>query len=792
MERCGFFDAHLVGNEYDRVYLAEQFASYFASFIGNGIFGNKLNELQVLSMETPAMQIRIQEGQGWINGYWYENMSELHLPIEVADGVLSRIDSVVLRLGIAERNMWIAVKKGTPSYEPIAPEVTRNDDYFELQLATVWIGAGYTNIKQSDITDTRLVTDVCGLVTGVVHQLDTTTIGNQLQAFMDEYMDKTNAAYTGYINKLDADYAEYTNKLDNDYKNYTDSIGNLKNQAAQDKNAYLKDLQALYALCDAAYREFLTYLANLKSDGDDSLESLKSWIESLKLSSSAEINRLIEELRGLISEDIVPQIVLRLTDLETASKYLVEEMPKKAPRPVDSDLAEGLLYYNQDGTTKLVEDRSQLKRFKYSIIIDNGVDGNPAAIEYADDCSGFIEAFAHNMGDWANTDLYRKYFRPCVIAPEDSEPKYFLQQDEMVLKEDGTPARLDGTDGDVMIQVGKLYGKVVSIAKENKLKLSLMNYKEDDSCFCFNEIEGEEKDYIYISAFECSVPDNLDSSFESVQVLEDNFREFHLFKTSFNTSCYGDLYTKGAFLPNNQPLVPEGYLPGYYYLTYTLYQWMFLFLYKTRDAQAVLGTGRLDDELTIYSGGSGGTTGFYTRSPFCCGHPQEERSTGAVKFLGVENFYGNTPDFIAGLFLIENIYGNTFIGASKSPSRYAEFYDTPSISSTLNYDDFDAYENINVNHYPVTNACFYKQMHLLSSGVFFPKFISAESGEESSNTFWCDGLVFGESGGSFIGASAFAYSTGQYVGPFAYMCRFYSQDYDYMCQSVTGRLCRYI
>ena len=30
-EQCGFFDAHVVGNEYDRVYLAEQFARYFAS-----------------------------------------------------------------------------------------------------------------------------------------------------------------------------------------------------------------------------------------------------------------------------------------------------------------------------------------------------------------------------------------------------------------------------------------------------------------------------------------------------------------------------------------------------------------------------------------------------------------------------------------------------------------------------------------------------------------------------------------------------------------------------------------
>lgn len=631
MERCGFFDAHLVGNEYDRVYLAEQFASYFASFIGNGIFGNKLNELQVLSMETPAMQIRIQEGQGWINGYWYENMSELHLPIEVADGVLSRIDSVVLRLGIAERNMWIAVKKGTPSYEPIAPEVTRNDDYFELQLATVWIGAGYTNIKQSDITDTRWNTDVCGVVTGLIQQLDTSDYGKQLQSFIDEY----------------------TAKSRNDYENYVAKLDELKLDATQDKDNYFTDLQALYALCNAAYQEFLVYLAGLKSNGDDSLESLKSWIENLKQLSSAEINRLIEELRGLISEDIVPQIVLRLTDLE-------QEMPTKVPKPVGSDLKEGIVYLNEDGTTKLVEDREQVKKFKYSIILDNGLDANPAAIEYADDCSSFIEAQGSNMNDWANTDLYRKYFRPCVIEKDAAEPKYFLQQDNMTLKEDGTPAIIDGTDGDVMIQVKKLYGKVTSL--ENKLKFTILNYKEDDSCFCFNEIDGEEREYIYISAFECHIsqvdayeckPDSIMSSgtnnFTSVNMLF-NLQDVILTLCEYDAELIGECISFTPFLVQ-KGIISSNYLLGYYYLTYQLYQWMFLFLYKTKDTMA-LGKGA-DLQTFVYS--EGGTAGYSCEEPFCSCFVIDDKYTfsgnPAIKFLGIENFYGNVLDVLDRLAL---------------------------------------------------------------------------------------------------------------------------------------------
>ena len=52
MERCGFFDANLVGEEYDRVYLASSFAAYFSSFIGNGVFAKKTREeVEVQSQE---------------------------------------------------------------------------------------------------------------------------------------------------------------------------------------------------------------------------------------------------------------------------------------------------------------------------------------------------------------------------------------------------------------------------------------------------------------------------------------------------------------------------------------------------------------------------------------------------------------------------------------------------------------------------------------------------------------------------------------------------------------------
>lgn len=186
-EFSGFFDSHLVDGKYDRAYLAEHFAKYFASFIGNGIFGGNSNELMVLQNETANMGVRVQKGKAFINGYFYENDDELLLQLDVADGVLNRIDLIVLKFDNVERVIRLAVKKGTPSTNASAPTLQRDSDYYELALAEVYVRAGATSIIQMNITDKRLDKTVCGLVQGVVQQFDTTNFGAQIDSFIRNF-----------------------------------------------------------------------------------------------------------------------------------------------------------------------------------------------------------------------------------------------------------------------------------------------------------------------------------------------------------------------------------------------------------------------------------------------------------------------------------------------------------------------------------------------------------------------------------------------------------------------------
>lgn len=184
MERSSFFNAELKGEEYDRVYLAEDFAKYFASFIGNGVFPNPTTNLQVTADGT-TMNLTLKQGKAWINGYFYENTEDLNLSVDVADGVLNRIDRVVLRLDFVNREIKAYVKKGEFSSSPVAPNLQRDADMYELGISDIRINKGVTKITQGNVTDLRQNSNYCGLVAGVVQQIDTTNLFAQFQSAFD-------------------------------------------------------------------------------------------------------------------------------------------------------------------------------------------------------------------------------------------------------------------------------------------------------------------------------------------------------------------------------------------------------------------------------------------------------------------------------------------------------------------------------------------------------------------------------------------------------------------------------
>lgn len=169
----------------DRRYKAEDFASYFATFIGNGVFPNPSTGFQVIA--NGNMTVTLKAGKGWINGYYIVNDDDYILAIDASDGVLNRIDRVVLQLNYFNRSIAPIIKKGSYATSPIAPTLKRDADAWELVLADITVGKGALVINQSSITDLRLNNALCGIVHTAVNQVDTTTIFNQYQSWFNTY-----------------------------------------------------------------------------------------------------------------------------------------------------------------------------------------------------------------------------------------------------------------------------------------------------------------------------------------------------------------------------------------------------------------------------------------------------------------------------------------------------------------------------------------------------------------------------------------------------------------------------
>ncbi|GCD13112.1 hypothetical protein [Clostridium tagluense] len=199
MEKSSFFNS-ING---DRKYKASDFAEFFNSLLTNGVFPNPSTNLQVIN--NGNMTVTVKAGKAWVNGYCYINDSDLILPISVADGILNRIDRVVIQYNTVNRNITAKVKKGMLASSPVALMLQRDADGYELGIADIYIARGVTSIVQANITDLRMSTSYCGWVNSLI-QADTTAIFNQYLDWFTSQQSKYNGDFTTWTTAKKASY----------------------------------------------------------------------------------------------------------------------------------------------------------------------------------------------------------------------------------------------------------------------------------------------------------------------------------------------------------------------------------------------------------------------------------------------------------------------------------------------------------------------------------------------------------------------------------------------------------
>ena len=232
-ETSGFFEAvqDPETGEYDLVYFASQFASYFSLFIGNGVFGSPTNQLKVNA--DVGLRVKVSPGWAFINGYWYHNNNDLIIPVPSNTTSEARVDSVRLRWNNSQRNISIVYVVGNV-------ENIRDGVFYDLKLAEVIVPAASTRILDSNISDMRTNENVCGLVTELLEVQTTADLFAQYQAIFEQWFADVKGQVAGDLGiRLQLEFSELNKKVDTYQQNTENIVKDYKDEvSAIAQNAY--------------------------------------------------------------------------------------------------------------------------------------------------------------------------------------------------------------------------------------------------------------------------------------------------------------------------------------------------------------------------------------------------------------------------------------------------------------------------------------------------------------------------------------------------------------------------
>jgi hypothetical protein len=164
-EQSRFFD---YTEENNLEYQAEEFAEYFRTFFSDGV--PQLGDNLLVSADGTGMLVQLSYGAAMAqgSGYWLKDNETgvKTLAIAAAHSSHTRIDRVVLRRdkSVSVARVIAVVKSGTPSASPAPPDLTREDNIYELSLAQVRVEPGVVSIAADKVTEERANSAVCGLI----------------------------------------------------------------------------------------------------------------------------------------------------------------------------------------------------------------------------------------------------------------------------------------------------------------------------------------------------------------------------------------------------------------------------------------------------------------------------------------------------------------------------------------------------------------------------------------------------------------------------------------------------
>jgi len=270
-----------------------------------------------------------------------------------------------------------------------------------------------------------------------------------------------------------------------------------------------------------------------------------------------------------------------------------------------------------------------------------GVSWNASADSYSDADADFTIGAVEGI----HTEMKR-----CVMD-DSGTIQYFLDPNDSTLKEDGTSANLDGTDGQVMVQIPKFYVKKEYSSPTHTWKIS----DEAESGFTVHPAfvkAGVEVDHRYMGAYEGIWFDASSSSFadpDNSDDLNPDTTNDKLGSISGQYPIVGVTRAEGRSLAENRG---TGWHQQDWYLTSAV-QLLLLVEFGNFNSQSEVSSG--NTQYGSFPSGSGNTVANESGLSNTDGNGSGGTSTGGgstndyCTYRGIENFWGSVFQWVDGI-----------------------------------------------------------------------------------------------------------------------------------------------
>lgn len=258
----------------------------------------------------------------------------------------------------------------------------------------------------------------------------------------------------------------------------------------------------------------------------------------------------------------------------------------------------------------------------YGVSIDLSNSNPETAVTYTDDAVGM----AAGSPEWYKMNIF-KNIKPCLF--KNGAVVGYLNPDNFAQFADGTAADItSGNSGDVMIEIPKTGYRITKSGNTLTVQVTDAPNKKGFSYKAHTRTDDGDREKLYIGAF---LGSNVSSKLRS---LSGKSPQNNTTLTDFRTQAQanGTGYDLLAFYPM------------------TLLQCLYLIMYKNLNSQSALGMGYVGDMNWEYLQKNTGAT---IDKGMCYGSSDDMEQ---MKFLGIEDFWGNLYQWIDGLVSTSNYH----------------------------------------------------------------------------------------------------------------------------------------